>query len=46
MIGPRGLLISSPHIYAVPITVLLVGLAKKKKEAKLRHLILLSRVTY
>jgi hypothetical protein len=46
MIGPGGLLISSPHIYAV--TVLLVGLAKKKKKkkAKLRHLILLSTVTF
>jgi hypothetical protein len=37
--------ISSSHIYAVPVTVLLVGLPKRK-PAKLRHLILLSRVTY
>jgi hypothetical protein len=38
--------ISSSHECAVPIAVLLVGLPKKKKTAKLRHLILLSRVTY
>jgi hypothetical protein len=44
MIGPGGLLLVVPHTYAVPVTVLLVGLAKQK--AKLRHLILLSRVTY
>jgi hypothetical protein len=36
--------ICSPHIYVVPVTILLVGL-QKKEEAKLRHLILLSRVT-
>jgi hypothetical protein len=41
----RWFAISSSHIYAAPITVLLVGLPTKKK-AKLRHLILLSRVTY
>jgi hypothetical protein len=40
----RWFVTSSPHIYAVPVTVLLVGLPKKR--AKLRHLILLSRVTY
>jgi len=40
----RWFAISSPHVYAVPITVLLVGWPKKK--AKLEHLILLSRVTY
>jgi hypothetical protein len=39
----RWFAISSSHIYAVP--VLLVGLPEKK-PAKLRHLILLSRVTY
>jgi len=36
--------ISSPDVYAVPVTVLLVGLPYKND--KLRHLILLSRVTY
>jgi hypothetical protein len=36
--------ISSSDLYVVPVTVLLVGLPKK--TAKLRHLILLSRVTY
>jgi hypothetical protein len=40
----RWFAISSPHVYAVPVTVLLVGL--QKKPAKLRHLIVLSRVTY
>jgi len=44
MIGLGGLLLVVPHTYALPVTVLLVGLAKQK--AKLRHLILLSRVTY
>jgi hypothetical protein len=44
MIGPGGLLLVVPHVFAVPVSVLLVGLPKKK--AKLRHLILLSRVTY
>jgi hypothetical protein len=40
--------ISSPHVCAVPVTVSLAGLPgkKKKRKAKLRHLILLSRVTY
>jgi hypothetical protein len=33
-------------VYAVPVTVLSVGLPKKKKKGKLRHLISLSRVTY
>jgi hypothetical protein len=42
MIGPGGLLLVVPHVYAV--SVLLVGLPKEK--AKLRHLILLSRGTY
>ncbi len=46
MIGPGGFAISSLHVYAVPVTVLLVGFATKKKTAKLRHLILLFRVTY
>ncbi len=41
----RWFAISSPQIYVVPVTVLLVGLPKKR-TAKLRHLILLSRVTY
>jgi hypothetical protein len=45
MIGPGGLLLVVPHVYAVPVSVLLVGL-QKKKPAKLRHLILLSRVAY
>jgi hypothetical protein len=40
------LLLVVPHVYAVPVSVLLVGLPKKKKTAKLTHLILLSRVTY
>jgi hypothetical protein len=43
MIGPNDLLLAVPHVYAV--SVLLVGLPKKKR-AKLRHLILLSGVTY
>jgi hypothetical protein len=44
----RWFAISSSHVYgvyAVPVTVLLVELPKKK-TAKLRHLILLPRVTY
>jgi hypothetical protein len=45
MIGLGGLLLVIPHRYVVPISVLLVGLPKKE-EAKLRDLILLSRVTY
>jgi hypothetical protein len=44
MIGPGGLVLVVPHVYAVPVSVLLMGLPKK--EAKLRHLIILSRVTY
>ncbi len=36
MIGPGGLLLVVPHVYAVPISVLLVEL--RKKTAKLRHL--------
>ncbi len=43
MIGPGGLLLVVPHVYTV--SVLMVGL-QKKRPAKLRHLILLSRVTY
>jgi hypothetical protein len=31
MIGPCGLLFSSPHIYAVPDTLLLAGLPKNKQ---------------
>jgi hypothetical protein len=47
MIGRgRLLFISSPRVYAVPVTVLWVGLPKMKKQTKLRHLILLSRVTH
>jgi hypothetical protein len=42
MIGPSGLLLVVPHVYAV--SVLLVGLPKN--TAKLRHLMLLPRVTY
>jgi hypothetical protein len=38
--------ISSSHIHAVPVRVLLVGLPKKIQLHLLRHLILLSRVTY
>jgi len=41
----RWFAISSYHVYAISVTILLVGLPKKKK-AILRHLILLSRVTY
>jgi hypothetical protein len=37
MIGPGGLLLVVPHAYAVPVSVLLVGLPKN--TAKLRHLI-------
>jgi hypothetical protein len=40
----RWFAISSPHVYAVPVTVSLVWLSKK--TAKVSHLILLSRVTY
>jgi hypothetical protein len=40
----RWFAISSPHINSVPVTVLLVGYPRK--TSKLRHLILLSRVTY
>ncbi len=40
----RWFAIGSSYVYAVPATVLLVGLAKIK--VKLRHLILLSRVIY
>jgi hypothetical protein len=29
MIGPDGLLLVIPHIFAVPVSVLLVGLPKK-----------------
>jgi hypothetical protein len=41
----RSFAISSYHVYAVPGTIFIGGVAKKK-TAKLRHLILLSRVTY
>jgi hypothetical protein len=48
MIGPGGLLLVVPHVYAHAVPVLLVALPekKKKKKAKLRHLILLSILTY
>jgi hypothetical protein len=45
MIGPGGLVLVVPHVYADPVSVLLVGLPPKK-TAKLAHLIILSRVTY
>jgi hypothetical protein len=35
MIGPSGLLLVVPHMYAVPVTVLLVGLPKTKKQLNL-----------
>jgi hypothetical protein len=38
MIGPGGLLLVVPHVYAVPVTVLLVGLPKKN-TSKLTNLI-------
>jgi hypothetical protein len=44
MIGPSGLLLVVPHVYAVPVSF--IGRVAKKRKAKLRHLILLSRVTY
>jgi len=31
MIGPDGLLLVVPHLFAVPISVLLVGLQKSKQ---------------
>jgi hypothetical protein len=31
MIAPGGLLLVVPHVYAIPILVLLVGLPQKKK---------------
>ncbi len=40
----RWFAISSSHLYAIPVTVLFVGLPKK--TAELRYLILLSRVTH
>jgi hypothetical protein len=40
----RWFAISSSHIYAVPVTT--IGGVAEKKAAKLRHLILLSKVTY
>jgi hypothetical protein len=45
MIGPGGLLLVVSHVYAHAVPVLLAALPEKK-EAKLRHLILLSRLTY
>ncbi len=46
MIGPGGLLLVVPTYMQFQLQFLLVGLAKKKRGAKLRHLILLSKVTY
>ncbi len=36
MIGPGGLLLAAPHVhvYGVPVSVLLVGLPKKKLNLK------------
>jgi hypothetical protein len=31
MIGPSGLLLVVPHVYAVPVSVLLVGFPKRKQ---------------
>jgi hypothetical protein len=45
MIDPGGLLLVLPHVYAVPSFSFIGGIAKKE-AVKLRHLILLSRVTY
>jgi hypothetical protein len=43
----RWFAISSSHVFAVPVTVLFGWVAPKKTNtAQLRHLILLSRVTY
>jgi hypothetical protein len=41
-----GLLLVVSHVYAVPVSFSLIGGVAKIKTAKLRHLILLSRVTY
>jgi hypothetical protein len=32
MIDPGGLLLVIPHVYAVPVSVLLVGLPKTKRQ--------------
>jgi len=32
MVGPGGLLLVGSHVYAVPVSVLLVGLQKKKNQ--------------
>jgi hypothetical protein len=32
MIGPGGLLLVVPHVYTVPVSSLLMGLAKKNKQ--------------
>jgi hypothetical protein len=45
IIGPGGLLLLVPHVRAVLVSVLFVGLPQNK-TAKHRHLILLSRVPY
>jgi hypothetical protein len=44
VIGPGGFAIGSPHIYICSNSF--IGAVAKRKTAKLRHLILLSRVTY
>jgi hypothetical protein len=46
MIGPDGLLLVVPTYMQYSSYNFIGGVAKKKKTAKLRHLILLSRVTY
>jgi len=35
MIGPGGLLLVLPHVYVVPVSVLLVWLPKKKTQLNL-----------
>jgi hypothetical protein len=39
MIGPGGCYISSSHVYAVPVTVLLVGLPQIKKKQTFNFII-------
>jgi hypothetical protein len=47
MIGPGGLLLVVPHLFAVPILVLWVGLPNKKYKTILGcEKILLCRITY
>jgi hypothetical protein len=42
----RWFAISSYHVYAISVTIFIGGVARKRKKAILRHLILFSRVTY